>query len=321
MEARNVTEVLAPTELRAFTRRSDFAGFWAITSTWAVIFATFAALARWPTPATFVLALVILGGRQLALAILVHEAAHRTLFRTRFLNDQLALWLCGWPLWNDVASYRHYHLKHHKFTGTERDPDLGLAPISPMTRRSLARKMARDLSGVAGLRRLLGQARIACELVDYKVTAELTRRPADGRKLGDYLAAAIRNSAGFVLTNLALAGGLALLGHAWVYWAWAVAYLTTFSLFYRIRSLSEHACTERSPDPLRNTRTTRANWLARATVAPFGVNYHLEHHLLVAVPWFRLRALHRLLRERAGLKPVPGYVAMLGLVSTKQGKL
>lgn len=317
MEPRNLAAALSPQELRALTRRSDWAGWWAIGSTWAIIFGTFLALARWPHPCTFVLATIVLGGRQLALAILVHEAAHRTLFRRRFCNDHVAHWLCAWPLWSSVPSYRRHHLKHHKYTGTASDPDLSLAPLSPMTRGSLARKFARDLLGAAGVRRLIGQALMACEVFEYTVAPDLTRRPRAGRNTRDYAVAAIKNSAGFALTNGALIAVLSSLGHGWVSSSWLVAHLTTFSLFLRIRSLAEHACTERGPDPLRNTRTTRANWLARATVAPFRVNYHLEHHLWVAVPWFRLPQLHQILKQRLGLSEVSGYAAVLALVSAE----
>jgi fatty acid desaturase len=93
-----------------------------------------------------------------------------------------------------------------------------------------------------------------------------------------------------------------------------LAYLTTFTLFLRLRSLAEHACMERTDDPLRNTRTTRANLLARATVAPLHVNYHLEHHLLPTVPWFRLPALARRLAGQVP-PPTPGYVDVLRAVS------
>jgi fatty acid desaturase len=70
-----------------------------------------------------------------------------------------------------------------------------------------------------------------------------------------------------------------------VYLAWIGAYLTTYSLFMRIRSMSESACTEESTDMLRNTRTTRAGLLARATVAPLRVNHHIERHQMPAVPY------------------------------------
>jgi fatty acid desaturase len=85
----------------------------------------------------------------------------------------------------------------------------------------------------------------------------------------------------------------------------------------RIRSLAEHACTELSTDPFRNTRTTRASLLARLTVAPIRVNYHLEHHLLVAVPYFRLPELGRLLLERGAVAAPPSYGSVLRTVSAR----
>jgi fatty acid desaturase len=311
----NVRELLGSDRIRALTRRSNLAGVWAIASTWAVIGGCFALLSLWPHPVTFAVAIVVLGGRQLALAILMHEAAHRTLFANNFANDVVADWLCAKPMGADVARYKRHHLVHHAQTGTELDPDLELALAEPMTRRSLVRKFARDLLGATGLKRVLGQLLIYCEVIEYTVGAEPRRLPRNGRRLGDYLLAGVRNGSGFVVTNLVILGALAAAGHAWVYTAWVVAYLTTFSLFLRIRSLAEHACTERSADPLANTRTARAGWLARATVAPFRVNFHLEHHLLVAVPYFRLPALHRLLRERGLTADAPGYRDVLRIVS------
>ena len=58
-----------------------------------------------------------------------------------------------------------------------------------------------------------------------------------------------------------------------------------------------------SADPLRNTRTTKAGLLARAFIAPYYVNYHLEHHLLMTVPLFQLPKFHRLLSERGLTRP------------------
>jgi fatty acid desaturase len=311
-----VRGVFSLEEVRDLTRRWDGAGWWAIGTTWVVIGATLAMLARWPHPVTFVLAVVILGGRQLALAILMHEAAHRTLFGTRALNDIAADWLCARPTWNDVARYRKHHLEHHAFTGTDRDPDRSLSDPFPITRRSLARKFARDLLGVSGFKRVVGLVLMDLEVLDYTVAAVAIRRPRGGRTAIDYARAGIRNASGFVVSNLALAGVLAASGHAWVYSAWAVAFLTTFGLFVRIRSLAEHACTERSTDPFGNTRTVRAGALARLTVAPCRVNYHMEHHVLPAVPYFRLPKMHRMLRERGAI-PVatPGYAAVLATVT------
>ena len=46
-------------EIHELTRRSNWAGAWAIGSTWAVILGTFAVLAIWPNPLTFLVVVVV----------------------------------------------------------------------------------------------------------------------------------------------------------------------------------------------------------------------------------------------------------------------
>jgi len=288
----SILDLVSRDEIRALTRTSDLAGWFAIAWCWATTAACFVALIVWPHPAVFVAAVVALGGRQLALAVLMHDAAHGTLFRSRWLNEHVADWLCARPVWSDTARYRRHHLRHHAHTGTERDPDLGLALERPMTRASLRRKIVRDLIGASGIRRVIGLLAIDAELLVYDVGGSIRRAPR--RSLGYHACALAKNLWKPVLANAVL---FVLVG-PWPYLAWTIAYLTTFSLVIRIRSLAEHACMARGPDELRNTRTTRANLLARATLAPFHVNLHLEHHLLPTVPWYRLPALSRLLTAR-----------------------
>jgi fatty acid desaturase len=310
-------DLLTRDEIRAFTRPSNLGGAIAVAWTWIVIAGTAVALARWPHPLTFIAAVVIFGGRQLALAVMMHEGAHGTLFRTRWLNDTLTDLLCARPVWSDVARYRKHHLGHHAHTGTDRDPDLALAPLSPMSRGSLARKLVRDLTGIAGLRRVIALLLIDLELLIYNVGGGVTWQR---RSIGFHALALVRNTWKMVAANIALALALSAAGVGWIYLAWVVAYLTTFGMFLRIRMLAEHACLSRGSDPLRNTRTTRANLLARATVAPLHVNYHLAHHLLPTTPWFRLPALHRALVERGALPAsavASGYGEVLRTVSAR----
>lgn len=308
-------DLLTRDEIRAFTRASDWGGVLAITWSWAVIVGTFVALAVWPHPVMFVVAVVILGGRQLALAVMMHEAAHGTLFRTKWLGDLVTDFVCARPVWSDVARYRKHHLGHHAHTGTDRDPDLALAPLEPMSHGSLGRKVLRDLTGVAGVRRVIALLLIDLELLTYNVGGGVKWQR---RSIAFHAAAFVRNTWKMIATNALIAGALSLAGVGWIYLAWVVAYMTTFGLFLRIRMLAEHACTARTSDPLRNTRTTYANLLARATVAPLHVNYHLEHHLLPTTPWFRLPALHRTLVTRGAVPPsaiASGYMQVLRTVS------
>jgi fatty acid desaturase len=292
-------DLVSRDDIRALLRSSNTAGALAIAWSWLVIAALFAAIAMWPHPLVFAVAVVILGGRQLALVVLMHEAAHGTLFRARSANERLADWLCARPMWSDTARYRKHHLQHHAHTGTERDPDLSLALAQPMTRGSLARKITRDLLGATGVRRVIALLLIDAEVLVYDVGGGLRR--ARRRSLAHHARALARNLWKPLLANTLLFCALWLAGHPWVFAAWVVAYLSPFSLFLRVRSLAEHACMDRGPDPLRNTRTTRAGIFARITVAPLHVNYHLEHHLLPTVPWFRLPALGRLLVARAAI--------------------
>jgi fatty acid desaturase len=308
---------LSRDEIKTLTRKSDLAGAVAVVGSWAMIAASFAALAWSRHPIVWIAVVVVLGGRQLALAIAMHEAAHGTLFRTRVLNDVVADLACARPVFGDVARYKRHHLRHHAHTGTERDPDLGLAPTEPMTRASLARKFARDLSGVSGLRRVFGVVLMDLELLEYDVGGGTPERLPWRGSLAHARAFA-KNAGPAILANALMAGVLVALGCGVAYVAWVVAYLTTYGLFLRVRSLAEHACTARVANPLQNTRTTRAGLLARLTVAPLCVNHHLEHHLLPTVPWFRLPSMGRLLEQTGALPPkaiAGSYAEVLRIVS------
>ncbi|MGB1700535.1 MAG: fatty acid desaturase, partial [Nannocystaceae bacterium] len=128
----------------------------------------------------------------------------------------------------------------------------------------------------------------------------------------------VRNLGPVLVTNLIFAGALWWAGLGWTYLLWVGAYMSTFSLFLRIRAMAEHACTSLVDDPFWHTRTTKANLLARLTVAPHHVNYHLEHHLLMTVPHQSLPRMHALLVERGAIpraRFAQGYAEVLRLVS------
>jgi len=319
---RKLTELFTREEIRALGERSDLHGFAAVSFTWGVIVAMLALLA-WaatqPLPVAvpvFLAAFVVLGGRHLALAILMHEASHGTLFRTKWLNDVFADWVCARPIWNDVHKYRAHHLIHHSKTGTDEDADASLVAGLPCSRASLARKFLRDISGYTGLKFLFGRVLMDAEVINWTVATDIRRLERPGWRWPDYLRAFARNSWRAGVAQAVLFALASAAGHAWLYGMFVLSYLTPFPLILRIRSLAEHACTERTGDMFRNTRSTRAGWFARMTVAPHHVNFHIEHHVMASVPFYRLPRMHRLLRERGAVPPPPGYLDVLKLVST-----
>lgn len=92
----SVAELFSRDEIRELTEPSDSQGGWAVASTWAVIGATFAGVALswqylpgWGKLLVCAAALAILAGRQLALAILMHDASHNSLFKNKWLNDHI----------------------------------------------------------------------------------------------------------------------------------------------------------------------------------------------------------------------------------------
>ena len=87
--------------------RSNAMGAWLVIHCWSVIFGAVAVFAIWPNPLTFLLAVVLIGSRQLGLAILMHEAAHNALFKSRRINEFAGEWLCGRPILAELSSYRH----------------------------------------------------------------------------------------------------------------------------------------------------------------------------------------------------------------------
>jgi fatty acid desaturase len=291
-------DALTPAELDALLARNDWRSWLSIALDWGLVCAAFALVAALPNPLTVLLSLCVIGGRQLGFAVLMHEAAHRTLFASRKLNDWAGNWLCAYPIWSDLAPYRRYHLQHHAKNWTAEDPDLGLATKFPVTRASLRRKIVRDLTGQVGWKR---------------VKAVLARD--FGRREGGW-----RNLRGVVITNAVLLAILALAGRPELYLLWVAAWFTTNSLVTRIRSIAEHNMVPDPGDELRNTRTTLASWWERLLLAPNRVNFHLEHHLLMTVPFYNLPRLHRLLRERGALDGAlveRGYLGVLRRAGSK----
>jgi len=301
-EAPGWRDALSREEIAELLAPNDWRSLWTLTATWLQIGACFALVAVWPNPLTVIVAVVVLGTRQLGLAVVMHETSHRTLFGNRRLNDAVGQWLGAYPIWSDCEVYRPYHLQHHSKTGTEQDPDIGLTRPFPITRESMRRKILRDLTGRTGIKFAKGS---------YKRTFGRWGEDEDAR----------RAAIGVAVTNCVLFGVLAALGHPALYLLWVVAWLTTNTLVTRLRSIAEHAMTEETPDPLRNTRTTLARWWERVLIAPNRVNYHLEHHLLMTVPHYNLPRMHALLSERGVLDRAVveegGYLGVLKVATSK----
>ena len=286
------SDFLSPEQVRTLGTKSNLMGAWLIFHAWALILGSMALFVWWSNPFTFLLAAMVIGTRQLGLAILMHDAAHGLLFADRRLNEWVGSWLCAYPVAASLSLYRPYHLTHHRHTQQAEDPDLGLSAPFPISRKSLWRKVVRDLTGQTAFQRRREQFRRGIAL----------------------RGALVANSVMLVLFVFA--------GYWWLYpLLWLLPLATWYQLVSRIRNIAEHAVVPDNDDPLRNTRTTLATPIERLFVAPYWVNYHLEHHLFMFVPCWRLPFAHRLLIE-SGQGPrmeiQSGYRAVLRLAASLQ---
>jgi len=293
----NARDFLSPEDIKNLKQVSNWAGTRALLVNWSIIFAAFALAALLPHPLVILAVVVVLGSRQLALSIIMHEAAHRSLFADSKVNDFCGQWFGAAAVFQDMLCYRRHHMGHHKYTGTKQDPDLRLADGYPVTRRSLTRKFFRDVIGLTGVKAFLGSVAMLARYWSYNVSGEApTRFQPERPKLQQFRDAMI-GLFPTTASNLIIFGFCWLAGQPWLYLLWVAAWLTSYQVVMRIRSIAEHAMTTDANDGLNNARTTYGRWWERFFVAPLNVNYHLEHHLLPAVPYNQLPAMHRRLRE------------------------
>jgi fatty acid desaturase len=280
------TELFTAAEWKTLSQRSVWRGPWLVLHGWLVIIACMAVFSEFPNPLTWILAVMIVGTRQLGLAILMHEAAHRLLLRQAQWNDFLGQWVCAVPVGADLASYRSYHFAHHLYTQQPEDPDLPLSAAFPTSKASLRRKIIRDLTGQTFVK----QRRIWQNGTLY-----------------------------FLLFNLVFALACAAFQALPAFCAvWLVAMATWLPLVTRIRNIAEHACVPDNQDPLRYARTVEANLLERALIAPYFVHYHAEHHMFAQLPCYRLPHAHALLVQKgygARIETKASYADVLRLVT------
>ncbi|MEW6539822.1 MAG: fatty acid desaturase family protein [Pseudomonadota bacterium] len=300
--------LFTPQEWAPYQIRSAWAGPLLVAHCWAVI--ALAVIAGVLVPWLIPLCVMIVGTRQLGLAILMHEAAHGGLSKSNRLNDFLGHWLCAVPIGASLKAYRPYHLTHHRFAQQAEDPDLMLSAPFPVSTASLRRKLIRDLTGQTFFKQRvllpLAQARSSGPRDDGAHDYESI---VTGRSVLPFLA----------FNTILLAGFIA----AGVWWAffmlWLLPMATWFPMVTRLRNIAEHACVEGSAvDPFRAARTTRASWWERAFIAPYWVNFHAEHHLFMHVPCWKLARLHRAIRAKPqaeAMEVAPGYASVLKAVT------
>jgi len=252
----------------------------AITVDWAVIILAIVICewtdSWWP----YLPAVLVIAGRQHALAVLLHDFGHFRFVSSKFVSEWTADLFIAWPLLATLEGYRRNHLGHHRYLNTDKDPDwkikLGSREFTfPQEMRFAILNLAGYLVGVSTVR-------------DFRKA--LIRMRADERSTPRYMA--LRISFYVVAATLLTVTG------TWTGFLlyWVVPYMTFFFMFMYIRSVADHfGSTMDYSHDLTGTRTVMPYFWERWFFSPHNINYHIEHHLYASVPYYRLPELSRIL--------------------------
>ena len=217
-------------------------------------------------PAGRVLGTVLAAAALVGLSVLMHEGCHHLLFPSRRLSRAIGF-CCGVPVLISVSAYRGLHLRHHAFERSPQDPD----DVERITRRP--RLLVVVYYGLLVAGTYLYFPRVAIAGMSTAGARERRRIAAEYGCILGLIAA------GWWLAPEAML-------RAWLLPMIVAAQITN------VRSLAEHGLTT-GGSPFTATRSVVSNRVVSFVFC--NLNYHLEHHLFPAVPWYNLPALHRLL--------------------------
>ena len=233
---------------------------------------------------------LVIGAHQRGLTTIAHDAAHRTLARSKVINYGLGIIFAAYPLLQRHWAYRisHVHFHHQHLGDPEKDPDLQFFIKSGVYRTASPARYFRRLV----IYPVLGLATFAYLkfIIRHRFFVSQTNAAPAGR------AAFLCDTVGFYGFWALVVGGSVVLGW-WHYLLlfWIVPFLTTFQVLGWFVELAEHTpLCETQVESIYLTRNRKGNLLERLLL---GVNldeYHLEHHLSPGVPFWHLKKTQRI---------------------------
>jgi fatty acid desaturase len=290
-----------PELIRSLHRIPAGATLWRAALDWLLI-ALAVLLAMWQGGVlTYLVALLVIGACQGALAVLAHEAAHYRFARSHGLNDLLGELCLAWPLLTSLRRYRSAHRLHHRHLNTDLDPDWHRNQPQRLGECRSVRQRLLLLSGIGDAWQLLKT---------FHGESEETNTLQDVWLIGRLLFLSL------VLLAFWYSGHIILLIKFWL-----LPYFLIFLPMMRFRGVSDHWGLE-SATGLGAARHVDVGLIAACVCYPHNINYHLAHHLFPGVPACHLPAIHQLLLSepdvRTGMQISRGALSVLRELMTYQ---
>ena len=270
IDHRDLIASLTPEQQKALTVRSDARGLLQLGLHLGLIgLGALAILARVPG---WQAVLVIQGVLIIFLFTALHEATHRTAFKTRWINDWVARF-CGFAILLPSHGFRFFHFDHHRFTqDPARDPELGEPKPTSLAEYVWA------ITGVPVWRYHVSMiARYASGRCDEAFVPQ-SERPA------------VHREARWMVFGYAVLAATSIATQSTaLIWVWVFPAILG-QPFLRLYLMAEHGRCPFVANMFENTRTTFTNTVVRFVA--WNMPFHAEHHAHPGVPFHKLAEFH-----------------------------
>lgn len=260
-----------------------------LTLQWGIMIAALVFAGYYKHPAAYLVAALVIASRMQAIGVLLHDGVHYLLYRNRTVNDVVCDLFIAFPLGMSTTLYRKTHFRHHRFTNGEEDQDLAAQKEEgewitwPKTRAACFWTLVRSLFGINMHKGWILYKHWSPWNNFFKpITTDF---PLRSRVL--YVVSMVSVYGFFVWAlNTAPRTAIPLMA------LYVVSGITLLNLINRVRATAEHVGVAMQHE-LSATRTVLPSLVERLLIAPYGVNFHLEHHLFPSVPGWNLPRLHQ----------------------------
>ena len=277
-----------PHDLRRFIDRTSLLPFFQVSTVrgvssvileWALIIVSAYFCEKYFHWSIYLLSVVFIGARLLALGLIMHEAVHDLVSENKKINDVLGELFCAWPLFISMRSYKVKHLAHHKWLNTDQDPDfVAKTDVNwkyPMFLPRFLKVLLVQLSGVGIFEtfKVMSGAAVKTEKPKTPLWYHLSR----------------------ISFYLIIIGSVIMFGHGMILLKyWIIPFATWTQLANRLRRVAEHSGIQ-GKELAMQTRTTTHGFFANLLLAPKNISYHAEHHLYPGIPCYNLVKTHKVL--------------------------
>jgi len=243
-------------------------------------------------PWFYVVAFILVGARGQSLFILQHETMHGLISYNKKLNEAMGILLSA-MLGTQFYTGRKMHMLHHRFVGTDEDPNIVYHGIND--KRPGYAAWIFFIKNMLGWR-LIGLVRSVARTVFAKLgIIKPPSQPAHAMLRVTSREQMIDLAALFVV-QLVIFIGMSLVAHPLIYIGIYILPLSTLTcLFEALRSFSEHVLplgTASNAVEEKRGFFMKASPLELFFISQFDFNYHHVHHQYPNIPTLNVRKMH-----------------------------